>query len=125
MRRLSSIFISLFMSVGAYLYASYSDTMQVKYSYKTWAEVVQVEEKFHHYVSSRYGDMSYTYVSATVRLPDNESVKVKVTFNLMPKVGNCLPIVVTQFLSGEIVGFLEKMAWQTNGPIVESCRKKS
>lgn len=119
---LTRLFIALLISgILFYLYKDYSEIMELKTTYKEWAEIIKVEEKEMHIPK-----VGGTYLNwlVTVSLNNGRTVKVHVIYSPVPKKHSCLPVAVGIFATGGIMAILDVEQWRYSSPRVAPCEQK-
>lgn len=107
-----SMVIALIVTVITMIYVHYSDDMNVQTRREEWAKVIQVKEEVYISEDSRAGNTSYNYSWVTIRLNDGNTLKMSVRARPSPVMGSCIPVLVSQFASGEWVARLSVAKWR-------------
>jgi len=103
------IVVALFVGLVYYFVDDYQHKMVRVSSTRLYLPVVKVKE-----IVMKIPRVNGHYLNwkATVKLKNDRLVSVVVAHSPVPKVGDCMPVIVTEFERGGIAAVLSVDAWQ-------------
>lgn len=100
-----------------YFVSDYQSKMILVDSYRTWASVVRVREK--EINIPRVGG-SYLNWVAYIHLSNGKILPVQVSVSPIPKIGDCMPVLVSEYKEGGVLALLDQESWRMDGSKVSA-----